>query len=303
MAYQLEPHEAPAAGIRRIACECLDKIDEALQGADCQVDEAVHESRKQLKKLRSLIRLVRPVLGGGIYRIENRCYADAGRLLAPFRDAMARVELVEKLIEDPDDGDRANEALKICAVGLRIEHEKTIARDNSAQAREEVAGMLAKARRRIDDWPIDKTQEFGLFRQGLKQVYRRGRKSLSRAFGDPTVEHLHEWRKQCKYLRHQMNLLAPTWPPYFELAETTLHELTNHLGDDHDLAVLRETLPKKGAGDGLTTSQLRSLDEALDSRHRELIDLAFPLGRRIFAEKPKPFVCRMAAYWDCRPTT
>ena len=48
--------------------------------------------------------------------------------------------------------------------------------------------------------------------KGVKRVYRQGRKAFDQVKAEATVENLHEWRKQVKYLRHQLELLAPTWP-------------------------------------------------------------------------------------------
>jgi CHAD domain-containing protein len=45
-----------------------------------------HDARRCLKRLRALIRLVRPALGDGAYRRETERVAGAGRLLAGARD-------------------------------------------------------------------------------------------------------------------------------------------------------------------------------------------------------------------------
>ena len=71
-------------------------------------------------------------------------------------------------------------------------------------------------------------------RRGGQRIYRRGRRALAAAHEKPTVEHLHEWRKQVKYLRHQLELLRPmkaiVLEPFVERAE----QLGDILGDDHD---------------------------------------------------------------------
>ena len=61
-------------------------------------DEAVHEARKSLKKVRAVLRLVRPVVGEKGYRRENTCFRDAGRPLSVARDAQILVQTVEQLI-------------------------------------------------------------------------------------------------------------------------------------------------------------------------------------------------------------
>jgi CHAD domain len=71
------------------------------------------------------------------------------------------------------------------------------------------------------------------------RVYRRGRQALAAVRQKPTVEFIHEWRKQAKYLRYQLDLLRPLAPTALTPLAKTIDRLGDLLGDDHDLAVLR----------------------------------------------------------------
>ena len=50
-----------------------------------------------MKKLRSALKLVRPVLGEKAYRRENERFRDVARELSDVRDAQVRAETVEAL--------------------------------------------------------------------------------------------------------------------------------------------------------------------------------------------------------------
>jgi hypothetical protein len=50
-------------------------------------DEAIHESRKQMKAARATLRLLRPLLSERSYRAENRMLRDSGRALSAARAA------------------------------------------------------------------------------------------------------------------------------------------------------------------------------------------------------------------------
>ena len=52
------------------------------------------------------------------------------------------------------------------------------------------------------------------------------------------MESLHEWRKRVKHLWYHHTLLRSLWPPVMEVTGDEAHALSDHLGDDHDLAVL-----------------------------------------------------------------
>jgi CHAD domain-containing protein len=60
---------------------------------------SIHSARKDLKKLRSAIRLVRSELGEDLFRGENRRYRDAGRTLGQSRDAEVKIKTLEALQE------------------------------------------------------------------------------------------------------------------------------------------------------------------------------------------------------------
>ncbi|HVW83258.1 MAG TPA: CHAD domain-containing protein, partial [Bryobacteraceae bacterium] len=64
MAYRLKEDESVPQGLRRIAREEIDSAVQELRGKDPgKRDEAIHEARKSIKKLRGLIRILMPGLG------------------------------------------------------------------------------------------------------------------------------------------------------------------------------------------------------------------------------------------------
>ncbi|MEZ4569166.1 MAG: hypothetical protein R2849_02320 [Thermomicrobiales bacterium] len=62
MAYRLEPDEALDVGVRRIATEQVEKALAELDDSDLDRHATVHQVRKRCKKIRGLLRLVRPGL-------------------------------------------------------------------------------------------------------------------------------------------------------------------------------------------------------------------------------------------------
>ena len=74
------------------------------------------------------------------------------------------------------------------------------------------------------------------------------------------------------------------------------HELSDRLGDDHDLVVLTADL--EDARPPLSHEQLEHLRKLIGKRRKELQGEAFAYGERLFAEKPKRFVERIERYWD-----
>ena len=82
-AYRLREGRPLPDELRRIARGRIDHALDELRGkTDSTPEEAVHEARKDMKKLRALLRLARGELGEETFARENACFRDAARELA-----------------------------------------------------------------------------------------------------------------------------------------------------------------------------------------------------------------------------
>lgn len=99
MSYRLLEDEPLHLGVSRIAYEQIDEALGYLQDSGDALDEAVHETRKCLKKLRGLLRLVRKEIGETVYKRENVMFRDAGRLLSDLRDCKVMIDTLERAVE------------------------------------------------------------------------------------------------------------------------------------------------------------------------------------------------------------
>jgi CYTH domain-containing protein/CHAD domain-containing protein len=289
-AYRLKRKEPVGDGLRRIAAGRADKALERLRAAEAGEEEvaiAVHGARKDLKKLRAVVRLLRPALGESAYRKENRCYREAGRALSASRDAQVKLETLDALGDHGDDLPMA--ALAAWRHELARDLEKT--GEAGGAALDEAIELIAAGHERIDDWGLE--GDWDLLAPGVRRTYQRGRRAMRRAEDDPEAATMHDWRKRAKDLWYLLRLLERVWPEL--LGETTeeAHRLTELLGDHHDLAVLARDL----AGRPLSDDQIGQLSAAIAGRQDELAAEAFELGHRLYAEKPKAFRRRIHAYW------
>jgi CHAD domain-containing protein len=296
MNYAIEiAEDARLAGeIRRIGKDRIASARKHLRKISDDMDNRIHEVRKDLKKLRALIRLVREPLGKSCYKEEDRTFRDAGRLLAPFRDAAARVALVKSLREKKT-GSISDSALEIADKEVRSLYKKTVRKVEVTKAAREANELLKEAVERLKDWEPEETG-FGLFRDGLRDMYENARIDLARCLIHPTAPNFHDWRKCCKYLRYQIDLLHLAHPQKLKKEEQALHGLTDLLGNHHDLAVLGETLEPLADGT-LDDAELWAIHQAFDTEQRRLMKQCWSRGRRLFAETPEDFVKRFEAYW------
>ncbi|MDQ3396995.1 MAG: CHAD domain-containing protein [Deinococcota bacterium] len=289
MSFRLDHHEATSQGIRRIALEGLDAAVAQLQDHGSDHNQAVHDARKRLKELRALLRLVRGSLGKANYKRENRCFRDAGRRLAAARDAQVLRSTFDALRKQAEG--IPGEALERISATLAARHGAALDEDAVA----EVVPVLKAARERITTLSIQKDGWTAL-EGGLSEVYRRGRRSLAKAAKHPSDETFHDWRKQVKYLWHGLQVLEPLWPEVLERSAEESHKLADLLGDDHDLAVLEQTL--RGEPESFTDgATLEALSTLIAARRYYLQAEAKRLGARLYAEKPRAFVRRHEKYW------
>jgi CHAD domain-containing protein len=158
------------------------------------------------------------------------------------------------------------------------------------------AAELATGRARIDALQLD-GDGWDLIAPGIHRSYRRGRKRLRAVEEEASVTNLHELRKRVKDLWYQLRLLRDADREMLEPLADHAHDLSDHLGDDHDLALLRDEVRRRRDTFARPVDQRHLLQE-IDQRRGELQFAAISLGERIYAEKPKRFTKRLEKRWE-----
>jgi CHAD domain-containing protein len=298
-AYRLRQAEFVPDGMRRIARGQLDAGIEELAGQpNRKLDEAVHETRKRLKRLRAALRLQRSAIGAETYRQENTAFREMGRKLSAPRDAMVLIETLDELTERFRDELRPDTTGPLRARFVQA-HKRALTRLRRDEATiDAVRGELAEARERSAAWTFD-ADGFEALRPGLERIYRRGRRSMRAAAEEPSTEHLHEWRKRSKDFWHAVQILRPAAPKRMKTLAKRAHQLSDLLGDDHDLAVLRAQVERAG-GSFEHEAGRAALLAAIDRRRLALQRDAFKLGAKIYEARPKSFGRSVERGWRKR---
>ena len=308
-AFVLHEREALGPGLRRVTLEQFDRSIAGLQ-SQADVDAAVHETRKSIKRLRAVLRLIRGEIGEEVYRAENVLLRDTSRLLAPIRDGRVMVDTVTRL--------RTEFATQLAPTALSGIERALIERHRRRRERAlddetlvpVVVTTLRSARARYGAWPVDSNlpavygraairDRFEAIAPGLDRTYRRGRRQMEQAATDPSATNFHQWRKRVKYFRHQVEVLEPLWPEVLTGLATSLDRLGEILGEEHDLAVLVQLVSEVPtiAVDPIERSLMAALAQ---HRRARLQQASLVLGMRVYAETPNRFVDRIERYWDAR---
>lgn len=290
MAYRFKLDESLTRGVRRIALAQLAQAEQCLTGASDPV-AAVHEARKSLKRVRALLRLVRPALREKVYRRENARLRDAARLLAPIRDKDVMRDTVAKLEE------RLTDNRKGCVAPLRnlLNGAAMPATGRPLPEVRKAKAALASARKRFARLPVA-TEGIEQVMDGLHASYRGGRRALVRAQDRANDEDFHELRKAVQQHWRQMLLLSRAWPEVCRARATAAREVAQLLGEEHDFAVLAAFARTHGNG-SLGEEDCDAITEACRARQGELRAQSLPMARRLFAERAGPFTRQMAECW------
>lgn len=293
MSYHIEGDESVERGVQRCAREQLTKAIDELRDDSLDRAETVHQVRKRMKKLRGLVRLVRPALGDQ-YKPLNKQFRDIARQFSDSRDADVMIETFDKTIEHSSI-ERASDKFAPIRAALTGRREQVARRmDDMPELIGKTVNELSAARDRVSRWALNETG-FDAVSGGLAKTYKRARDTMADALDNSTPAAFHEWRKRVKYHRYHVRLLERAWPRAFKARWQTLRELTDLLGDDHDLVVLNQTV--RQSDDRLAEPLIERFLTESEPRRRVLESEAAVLGVKLFTEKPKHLLDRFEACW------
>jgi CHAD domain-containing protein len=269
------PTADSSPGIARQAL--LAQLDSAVSGLSKRrhSDRMIHEVRKELKRARATLRLMRECIGVEQYRRDNALVRDAARPLTAVRDAKVLIDAMRRWI--PDRGEFAQQLRRT----LERQRRATLRQLRPAALRGAIRELRA-IRRRAAAYSEPASVLEG---EGLKRAYKSGRKAFIETRRRRSDESLHEWRKQTKYFASQLELVLPFGPKRFEKSLKRAKRLGEQLGDDHDLAILTEQIYRhaKGKHSPSQDERVQSLIDSLARERRKLQKKARELGRRLYS--------------------
>jgi CHAD domain-containing protein len=295
VAYRLKSGEPVPAGIRRVVLEEIASAAAQLSGkAKARRDERIHEARKSVKKIRGVLRMMRPELGD-IYRTENTRMRNVGRKLSQFRDAGAIIETFDALREKYR-GELGGRSLASIRRGLMARKKQAETKADVERVLRHMAATLLLEQKRVHAWPLA-AAGFPAIAPGLEETYRRGRKAMAAVRKRPSAENYHAWRKRVKDHWYHVRLLESLWTDEMQAYEKSLKDLETCLGEDHNLVILREKVLAAPAFYG-SGEEVGLLARLIGRYHKELRGNALALGARIYEEKPREFTRRMQHRWE-----
>ncbi len=275
------PHNAGIKLVETIKKQ-LDRIDYFSSAANVSPNLAVHEMRKTFKRLRALVRFYCefPVEFPPDYANQIKYF---GRSLTTMRESFVNIQIFDRVVaENTMIPERKIKAAKEKLVEKnKIIIDKGFLEAGSYETMQNFAQLLAKHIERF---------EIGL--PSLNQIVKQLEISNLEAFqifrqthADPDPEIMHELRKKMKRLMYQYDFIRYLHPRFFKLKTFQLNNITEQLGEDHDLYIFVVDL--KNGGYGFTPGEF----EIIENRVEHLCDVnqvkLLPRLKHFFSDPPE----------------
>ena len=285
MSFHFQREESPEKALRRVCrkrlLKTLGRLRKMPQSAE------VHAARRELKRVRAVLRLLRGALPHGDYRKGAKALRRAAARLSDSRDSQVLLDTFETLAREPDRFPKLRKRLK---KNCRREA-RCLADDDSASS---ARGELRRLIRHVSTLKIP-APGWEAIRPGLDQTYRQGRKDWALARTEPSPEHLHAWRRRVKHLMNQLEWLCPRWPAGVLKFAGQLELLAEWLGDEHDRYLLTEFLGNSGKE---ASGEAASLNRILEADRKRLRARSLKLGALLYRESPSSFAARIGRHWQ-----
>ncbi|HET9956874.1 MAG TPA: CHAD domain-containing protein [Polyangiaceae bacterium] len=246
MAFKIRAGEPIQSAAARTARKQLARAVEALDDPALPLADKVHEVRTTIKKVRALLRLVRPRVGKHFVK-PNRKLRDLARKLSPLRDAQVLFDTCARLASAAPHQAKPEFSRILEALAHQLA-QATAEFLSNRDALPELRKNLLRARRRVGTWATH-ARGYTALGPGFIVSYSRARDRMRELAPHSSGAQYHEWRKAIKTYRYQFGLLEVMWPVAMREQAEKLEKLGELLGHEHDLSVLESRLGSHAPGD------------------------------------------------------
>jgi hypothetical protein len=327
----LSPGEPAATGIERMTVAQLELAILALQSpSNGDVDWAVHETRKAIKRLRTLQRLHQDSYSRADTDHRRALLRKAAAELSGVRDSKVALDTLQDLMRRDPRRLEGSEGVAKLHSALLSEHDEAKRALTRSGARERALGLLQATNVKVaadaaaDDLRMQARPKDGrAVDASLLRLYARGRRTMALARKREGIAEMHEWRKRTKDLRYAAEALSlqryatealsPQESPAKQQHQQAkqrrqaqkqlqarlrsvarnAEKLGEALGEEHDLALLAKRVRGEDEtfrGDGAAR---KALLRDIKRRRRALRKQAFRAGFALYERKPKRWGKRM----------
>lgn len=266
----------------------LMSVSRGLRDGDAESDEALHDFRVAIRRLRSWVRAFRPWLGDDVSRKQRRRLSEIADATSATRDASVHLEWLREERPALSARDRIGHAW----LSARLEARRKAGSDAALAAAKDFDAIVAKLTRRLKvsrsaSCAGERRARYGaILAEELLKESEALRHHLLGIHHATDVDQAHRARIAAKRLRY---LAEPIWTLTGDdhAIDETLRALQDSLGSLHDVHVFSEEIV--AAAEEAAASQARLLFEVVlgDENGDDRV-------RRVRSRDPGPGILRVA---------
>lgn len=252
MNLKLPDLENPGSGLSEVLSRLAERLAGRIRSLPKGREKSVHDLRLCAKKMRSLLRLARPVAG---------------------KEKLSRLGAEIRALKNAFTGSRDTEVMRTTMAKFGADEAFA---EELIPARQHAPPDLTRLRRKAD-LLCRKIREIDLSSLSKSQIllhakksYRKARKLGEKCQRDASSDLMHEWRKRVKDLQYQSQALGI--PPH------GVGRLADRLGEYNDMEVLFRHMRKRRIP--------RELLSVLKEAKKTLREAAFEAAEKVFEKKP-----------------
>ncbi len=265
----------------------IKKVDYFCTTENISPNVAVHEIRKTFKRMRAFLKFYSHS-SNQLFKACKKEIVSLGKSLALLRESYVNIQIFERITA---------ENKLIPQQRIKIVKEKIVTNNklliNQNLDKERKLRTIHKSMKQLE-------AQIGIFHSEhpsreqflitICKSYNLAHSFNQKLHPDFDTVELHKLRKKIKALYYQLDFLKFTQPKFFRLKSTQIHNITEQLGNDHDLFVFLEDIKQKKYDINeneveILENKIRHLSELnrqkLDSRLKQL----FADSQEIFNKK------------------
>ena len=255
---------------------------EAAANIDDNSAQAVHESRKALRRARAVLSMVENALPKRERRAVRKALQEARRSLSMVRDHAVAPETLGALTLSDDDRDTATRVLDNAAEAIPPTAEtKQLLGEAAARAAAQAEALEAALPAQVSWDDIC---------EGIRKLYGEARRA--RRASKASKGWFHAWRRRSKELAAALDFVAHQAGPRALAIHSEFEGITDTLGPAVDLLMIREFIETHGLG--LTPESISHLRDTVDSHLDDLIKSGRKAGKDTFEMRSRKFEKRLA---------
>ncbi len=244
---------------------------------------SLHDARKNLKKFRALIRLIRYSINSQSYDFLNITARDIARTLAESRDLDSAIEACERNYP------KLTSYQKNLTTRLRKKIIKYKKKKKDKANQSENLQKVSEMKSLIAQLQISDISDAEIL-LAYRKMYKKTKQYLNFLLVGDELFYFHEWRKKVKYLRYQTAFFQEFWLDYYAWYENQLHILSDLLGNMQDNELLNHYIKEYNflVGQGAEKYKLKMAE-----LNQILKESSIKTARLILSERPNAILHKL----------